>query len=154
MAWTARTVSTWMSGASNLRMNLLVGGEATHCLNVPKVVKKESEEHFPLSHDNTTDHDINLNIFPEGLKKSEIDKEQVISDLQETNASNLYENSDISEPQRTIPAPYCGSQMNSEFGNRAIIELFLVKNCPSNCYHSINSSRTHSKKITKERNLR
>ena len=69
-AWTARTVSTWMSGASNLRINLLVGGEATHCLNVPKVVKKESEEHFPLSHDNTTDHDINLNIFPEGLKKS------------------------------------------------------------------------------------
>ena len=37
-----------MIGASDLRMNLLVGDEATHNINVPDVVKKESEGHFPL----------------------------------------------------------------------------------------------------------
>ena len=138
-----------MIGASDLRMNLLVGDEATHYKNVPEVVKKDPEGHFPLSHDNTTDHDTNLNIFPEGLKKSEIDKEYVISDLQETKISELYENSDISEPQRTITTP-----VNSKFGNRVISELLPVKYYPSICHHSISGSRINSKKINKNRNLR
>ena len=38
-----------MTGASDLRMNLLVGDEATHYINVPEVVKKDPEGHFPLA---------------------------------------------------------------------------------------------------------
>ena len=40
-----------MTGASDLRMNLLVGDEATHYINVPEVVKKDPEGHFPLNFD-------------------------------------------------------------------------------------------------------
>ena len=47
MAWTARTRTI---GASDLRMNLLVGDEATHYTNVPGV-NKESNGDFPLRFD-------------------------------------------------------------------------------------------------------
>ena len=42
-----------MTGASDLRMNLLVGDEATHYINVPEVVKKDPEGHFPLKNNKT-----------------------------------------------------------------------------------------------------
>ena len=45
--WTTWTAWTKMIGASDLRMNLLVGDEATHYTNVPGV-NKESNGDFPL----------------------------------------------------------------------------------------------------------
>ena len=47
-AWRTWTAWTWVTGVSDLRINLLVGDGVTHCINVPEVVKKESEGHFPL----------------------------------------------------------------------------------------------------------
>ena len=122
--WRTWTAWTWVTGASDLRMNLLVGDEATHYINVPEVVKKDPEGHFPLSHVNTTDHDTNLNIFPEGLKKSEIDRENVISDLQGTNNSDLYGKNDIGESQRAITTSYFGHKVNSQLGNRVMLVFF------------------------------
>ena len=46
--WATWTARTRVIGASDLRMNLLVGDEATHNTNVPGVVKEGSVEYFPL----------------------------------------------------------------------------------------------------------
>ena len=137
-----------MIGASDLRMNLLVGDEVTHYTNVP-CVEEAPEGDSLLSHDDTTDHDTthsknHLNISLDGLKVCEIDKENVISDLQGTNKEELCKTSDISEPQKTITTP-----VNSKFGNRVISELLPVKYYPSICHHSISGSRINSKKINK-----
>ena len=156
--WTAWTVRTRTIGDPDLRLKLLVGSEATHYTNVPCVVEV-SGDYFPLSHDDTTDHDTilnktHLNSYLEGLKKSETDRKHVISDLQGTNNRDLYEINDISEIQRTITTPHFGHKVNNQFGNRVISELLPVKYYPSTCHYSISGSRTNSKKITKKRNLR
>ena len=156
--WTAWAVRTRMIGDSDLKVNLLVGDEATHYTNVPSVMEV-SGDNFPISHDDTTDHDTthnknHLNLSLKGLKKSEIDRENVISDLQGTNNSDLYENNDIGESQRAITTSYFGHKVNNQFGNRVISELLPVKYYPSTCHYSISGSRTNSKKIIKKRNLR
>ena len=156
--WTAWTVRTRTIGDPDLRLKLLVGSEVTHYTNVPCVVEV-SGDYFPLSHDDTTDHDTilnktHLNSYLEGLKKSETDRKHVISDLQRTNNRDLYEINDISEIQRTITTPYFGHKVNNQFGNRVISELLPVKYYPSTCHYSISGSRTNSKKIIKKRNLR
>ena len=46
-AWTAWTVRTRMIGDSDLKVNLLVGDEATHYTNVPSVMEV-SGDNFPI----------------------------------------------------------------------------------------------------------